>query len=201
MVTIVGIGPGAREYIIPLAIDVLKESDMIIGFERALGSIDFIDKNKKCVTSISSILHEVKGYQGNVAIVASGDPCFYGISDYLKRNMDEEIRIIPGISSFQYLASKKCIPWHNAHVSSMHGRENNFIQCVQEKETSFWLTGKKNTPEMLCRELFNNEIKCKVIVGEELSYEDEKITEGSPEELMNKEFSWLSVVVVRREVK
>jgi cobalt-precorrin-7 (C5)-methyltransferase len=43
-----------------------------------------------------------------------------------------------------------------------------------------------------------SEINCKVIIGENLSYEDEIISEGSPEEFLNTTFSPLSIFIVEK---
>lgn len=196
MITIVGIGPGSRDYLLPSAVKALEKSDVIVGFERAVKSIGFIDGRKVVVSSISEIIGVIESEDGDVAVAASGDPLFYGITNYLKKNIHDKIKVIPGISSFQYFASKLVIPWNNAKVSSMHGRENSFIDDVKSSESSFWLTGKKNTPAMLCRMLVEAGIGCRVHVGEKLSYDDEIITSGEPKELMDREFSWLSVVAV-----
>ena len=58
------------------------------------------------------------------------------------------------------------------------------------------LTDSKNSPKVLANKLFIENISCNIWVGENLSYEDEKITVGTPEEIMEKEFSSLSVFVV-----
>lgn len=55
MIYIVGLGPGSYEYMLSKAIDVLKESDLIIGFKRGISSIDFIDKEKVCIKSLKDI--------------------------------------------------------------------------------------------------------------------------------------------------
>ena len=42
LIYIVGLGPGNTDYILKRATDILKEADYILGFERALKSLDFI---------------------------------------------------------------------------------------------------------------------------------------------------------------
>lgn len=55
LIYIVGLGPGNKDYILKRATDVLKESDYILGFERALNSLDFIDKEKVYIKKLSDI--------------------------------------------------------------------------------------------------------------------------------------------------
>lgn len=197
MIYIVGIGPGNPKYIIPLAVEVMEKVDIIIGFERAVESVSKISVEKVVVKTLKDIMEFIKTHtDSNIAIIASGDPCFYGISNYIKSNFPGEIEIVPGISSFQYLMCKLQKSWQNAYLGSMHGRQEEFIEAVGKHETSVWLTDKSNSPQALCKKLYENNIKARVYVGEELSYLDERIVKGTVEEIMNETFNDLSVVVI-----
>lgn len=199
MVYIVGLGPGSEEYILPKALKTLKSSKVIIGFGRAIESLDFIEGNKLSVGSLKDILNYINS-NGNedIAIVASGDPCFYGVTEYIKRNYSKDLQVVPGISSFQYLAARLNKCWQGSHLGSLHGREEEFLKKVRENVLSIWLTDKKNSPASLCRRLVEEKIEAKVYVGENLSYEDEKITAGNAEEISHMIFSELSVVIIER---
>jgi cobalt-precorrin-7 (C5)-methyltransferase len=198
MIYVVGLGPGSKEYILPKAVETLENSDMIVGFSRALESINFINTDRvevKTLSDIPKIVEENKNK--TISIIASGDPCFYGVTDYIKRSLKEHhIEIIPGLSSFQYLMSKIGKSWNGKFLGSVHGREEDFLAIVKENSTCIFLTDSKNSPKALASKLFQENISCNVWVGENLSYEDEKITVGTPEEIMKKEFSSLSVFVV-----
>ena len=197
MVYIVGLGPGSKEYILPKALGTLEKSKVIIGFGRAIESLEFIEGCKLSAGTLKDILNYINSNKDeDIAVVASGDPCFYGITDYIKRNYNQEIEVIPGISSFQYLAAKLNKCWQGSHLGSLHGREEEFVEKVKENTLSIWLTDKKNTPADLCRKLVEAKIEAKVYVGENLSYKDEKITEGTAEEIAQMTFSELSVVVI-----
>ena len=197
MVYIVGIGPGNSKYIIPLAVETMENVDIIIGFERAIMSIPKIKVKKIIAKTLKDIMDYItENIDKDVAIIASGDPCFYGITNYIKSNFKGEIEIVPGISSFQYLMCKLQKPWQNAYLGSMHGRREEFIESVREHEISVWLTDKSSSPQALCTKLFDDNIKAIVYVGEELSYKDERIIKGSVEEIKNKIFNDLSVVVI-----
>lgn len=200
MVYIVGIGPGSKEYILPQAIKVLESSDEIIGFGRAINSLDFIDSKKVKVNKISEVAQHLDANKHkNIAVAASGDPLFYGITNYLKSNYDGEINIVPGITSFQYLAAKLNKPWQNAFLGSLHGREQSFIKGVLENNLSIWLTDNKNSPEALANTLLENGLNPYIYVGENLSYEDEKIESGTAEDIRSKEFKGLAIMIVETE--
>lgn len=202
MVYIVGLGPGSREYILKKAEDTLLNSDLIVGFERALNSLSFIDKKMIKVKTLKEILNiiETSDETLNISVVASGDPLFYGISNYINKNSTKEIKIIPGISSFQYLMCKINTPWNNAYTGSLHGREDEFIEKVKSNEISIWLCDNKNSPSFLCENLINHNVDCSVTVGENLSYEDERIVTGDPKEIKELVFNNLSIIVVHRKL-
>ncbi|KOR24753.1 precorrin-6y C5,15-methyltransferase (decarboxylating) subunit CbiE [Clostridium sp. L74] len=195
---IVGLGPGHKDYMLNGAINNLEKVDIIIGFRRAIESLDFINNEKKIVNKISEILDYIKENKDkNISIVASGDPCFYGISNYIKNNYEGKIEVISGISSYQYMMAKINESWQNSFLGSLHGREEEFIEKVKSYEKSIWLTDKNNSPDKLCKRLVENNIEAEVIVGENLSYKDERIIKGTSQELENMRFSDLTVVYIR----
>lgn len=195
MIYIVGIGPGNKEYILPKAQQIMKDCHIVIGFERAINCIEH--NNKSVMKSLAEVLDYIKGNtEKDIAIVASGDPCFYGITDYINRNYGEEIQVIPGISSFQYLMSKLNKSWQGAILGSIHGRREELLEKVKANRLSIWLTDKENSPDFICRELIRANIKALVYVGINLSYEDELIISGTEKEISEMKFSELSVVVI-----
>ncbi|AWZ48050.1 precorrin-6y C5,15-methyltransferase (decarboxylating) subunit CbiE [Clostridiaceae bacterium 14S0207] len=197
---VIGLGPGHRDYILPKAMKCLTNVSAIVGFSRAMESIDFIDNNKIIIKSLKDLkdLYENGEYE-SLGIIASGDPCYYGITNYIKSTISKDVKVVPGISSFQYLASKLALPWQNAYVGSMHGREEDFLDIVKEHKLSFWLVDNKFTPQTLCKSLVENNIRGKAYVGANLSYEYEQIFKGNIEEVAKGEFSHLSVLVIERD--
>lgn len=199
MVYIVGIGPGSEEYITKKAENILKEADIIVGFKRALKSLYYIKNSKMEVYSLSKILDILKDKKyKNMCIAASGDPCFYGITDFIEKNYSGEITVIPGISSFQYMMAKLSKPWQSAKLFSLHGKGEDLIKRVKETKLTIWLTDDINTPNSMGLSLLKNKIKADMYVGENLSYNDEQIQKTSVEDIINMEFSKLCVVVIER---
>ncbi len=200
MIYIVGIGPGSYDYMLKKAENIINNSDYVIGFSRAIDTLESIIKGEKIkVKTLKEILDYINILEGDISILASGDPLFYGIADYISKNFNGKFEIIPGISSFQYLTAKTKRVWSRAFLGSMHGREGEFLEHIKKNNKTIWLTDNKNTPKSLCEILIKNNIDCTVIVGENLSYNDERIVRGNPKEILNYEFSNLSVMMV--EVK
>ena len=201
MVYIVGIGPGSKDYILPKAIDTLKKSNVIIGFKRLINDLDFIKTNKIVISSLKETLEYIQqnGKDNIISLVASGDPTFFGISEYIKKNYPGNIVVIPGISSFQYLTTKLNKSWNYAFTGSVHARNEDFIENVKVNKLSIWLTDNKNNSAFLCKLLNENNIECTVIIGEHLSYENERILQGKPIEFINEEVSDMAILIVEKE--
>lgn len=202
-IKIIGIGPGSPDYILPIAIKEMESSDLVIGFKRAIESVDYVTVPKVVTSSLKELLEYIKdNLDKTIGIIASGDPCFYGILDYIKRNINNpNLTVVPGISSFQYLMSKLQKGWQEAYVGSLHGREVDFDKVVKEYTVSVWLTDKTQNPAYICTRLLEIKGDYTVYIGENLSYDDERITKGKPADLQNKSWSDLSVVVVERNDK
>ena len=199
-VYIVGIGPGSKKFILPQAVEVMEECHIIVGFKRAIESLAFIKKQKLVLESLTETLTFInENRDKNIAIAASGDPCFYGISDYIGRNFQGDLEIIPGISSFQYLFAKLKKSWQGAFLGSLHGREAEFVDIVKRERVSFWLTDKKTTPSLIAKKLLEEGVKAVIHIGENLSYEDERICTVKLEAATCMEFSELSVIIIERE--
>ena len=201
MVYIVGLGPGSKDYILPKAIDTLKKSNVIIGFKRLVNDLDFINTNKIVISSLRETLEYIQqnGQDNIISLVASGDPTFFGISEYIKKNYPGNIVVIPGISSFQYLTTKLNKSWNYAFTGSVHARNEDFIEKVKVNKLSIWLTDNKNNSAFLCKLLNENNIECTVIIGEHLSYENERILQGKPIEFINEEVSDMAILIVEKE--
>ena len=95
MVKILGLGPGHEDYIIPKVIKELEKSDYIVGFERAISSLKFLnsinDERFKRVKGLKEIIEFLKeNKEKRISIVASGDPTFYGITNYICKNYEGE---------------------------------------------------------------------------------------------------------------
>jgi precorrin-6Y C5,15-methyltransferase (decarboxylating) len=56
-------------------------------------------------------------------VLASGDPCYYGIAPYLARHLGaERVVVHPHVSSVQLAFARLGVGWHDATVLSAHGR-------------------------------------------------------------------------------
>lgn len=203
-ITVLGLGPGSMDYITPAVLHKIQSAEIIIGGKRNIDIIKAFTRGKQIRyidQALSYLLDYIKLHMDKkIVIVASGDAGFYGILDFIKRNFNEgEIETIAGISSMQYMFSRISESWWDAYITSAHGRESDYIDKLKNYKKIGILTDKKHTPQYIANELLMSGYEnAEIIVGENLSYPNERIRKFTVEELLksNDEFG-LNVVVIR----
>ena len=202
---VLGMGPGDKELVCPAAEKIIDQSDVIIGGKRNLQNYSHLNKEKLVVGNnleeISAFISENIGNKV-ISILASGDPGIFSIMEYLKNKLeDQEIEVIPGISSFQYLCAKLNLSWHDVLITSLHGREQeDLINTLRNNKKVMLFTGGTSSPQGICRKLIENGLNdVKITVGENLSYPEERIITGKPEDIIKLKFESLSIMLVQNE--
>ena len=198
MINVIGLGPGNTDYITKLGEKLIQNSDVVIGGKRNLESIVDFEGEK---IEISSNLKEIVEYINNnkhkqISVIASGDPLIYGIGRYLSKNIDEEdLNIVSGISSLQYIFSKVHIDMNDLYITSSHGKTPDFDYVLSHKKVCM-VTDKIIGPKEICKQILDRNLEKTIVVGENLSYDNERITIGSPEDILNLEDFDMCVVVI-----
>ncbi len=200
-VNIVGIGPGNPELLTGAARQAIAESNILIGDKRMLSS--FADASKKIydtikTSEIANIAAQADPEKDVLAVLVSGDVGFFSLAKTISGKLpDCECVRYCGISSLVYFASKLEMSWDDAKIVSMHGRRQNLVSAVAQNKKVFSLTGGENSPQLLCAKLCEHGLgDVKVYVGENLSYPEEKLTEGTAEEISKMNFPSLSVMMI-----
>lgn len=198
MINVIGLGPGNTDYITKLGEKLLKNSDVIIGGKRNLESIkDFNGEKIELASNLKEIIEYINDNKDKqISVLASGDPFIYGIGRYLSKNIEsKDLNVVSGISSLQYIFSKVHIDMNDLYITSSHGKTPDFDYVLDHKKVCM-VTDKIIGPKEICKEILKRDLDRTVIVGENLSYDNEKITIGSPEEILNIDEFDMCVVVI-----
>lgn len=194
--TVVGAGPGNIELLTQEAIRAIKDADIVAGFERIASDVRPIRNDVKTLKGISEIL-DLPIETKKVLVLASGDPCFFGITEFIKNKNIKIEKVITGISSMQYFMAKIQKQWQTLPFYSFHGREIDFTE-MHSKENFFILTDKTNNPDTISARLKEEGFKGRLFVGYNLSYPDESIEEYTiGDKIIVKSF--LNTVLVQNE--
>lgn len=199
-VAIIGVGMGNRALLTLEVNELVEKADLILGSKRAVEILNNKDKAIFLSYHKEEIVLEIEKFSGQRFIVAmSGDTGFYsGAASLLPLLSAYSVTLHCGISSVAYFCSKLGVPWEDVFSLSIHGRNANIIHAVRKHKKVFLLTS-NNTKEIL-RELsdagFDN---IQVSIGENLSYESERIKTAKVRDLTNEEFGALNVMLIENK--
>ena len=206
-INVVGLGPGNIKYLSISGIECIKEAEIIVGSTRQLSDLKAIISEKQEIYILGKLAELIAYLKENIerkiTIIVSGDTGYYSLVPYLSKNLSKNIlNIIPNISSYQYLFSKLGENWQNFRLASVHGREFDYVKNIDDKDIAglVLLTDDIQNPYEVSKNLYNNGIRnLTVIVGENLSYDNEKITilEIEDYEKLNRKFD-MNVLVLKK---
>ena len=202
-VNIVGIGPGNPRLLTGAAREAIEQSTILIGDKRMLANFASGKRTYDTIkmAEICKICSEADADKDVVSVLVSGDVGFFSLAKTISGKLpDCECVRYCGISSLVYFAQLLEMSWDDAKIVSMHGRRQNFIEAVAHNQKVFALTGGENSPQALCAKLCAHGLGgVTVYVGENLSYDDEKVTCLTAEEGAEKTFGSLSVMMIINE--
>lgn len=163
-----------------------------------LGKIIKITPLAEAVQAIASALD-----RGDVAVLASGDPLFFGIGEILGRHFaSSRITVLPALSAMQLAFSRLTLPWQDARFLSLHGRKSLHIasQILPFRKVCI-LTDNVNTPGVIASKLLDQVTVGQrdaftVFVGEDLGNSGERITMGSLSEIAEKNFKSPNILII-----
>ncbi|MBU2510810.1 precorrin-6y C5,15-methyltransferase (decarboxylating) subunit CbiE [bacterium] len=193
MIYLVGMGPGHINHLTREAVEIISNVEHNIAFGRIAETAHQLTRKVTTAHKLEDVVKLLK-HKGDTAILASGDACFYGILDFLQSKQVKIARIIPGITSFQYMMNQLQISWQKSTFFSLHGRNQNYHDILAS-DLAIILTDTRNSPDTISKKLFELGGAGTIYVGFDLSYDTEIILEKQIGEPIP-EISSLSTVVI-----
>ncbi|MBD8968789.1 MAG: precorrin-6A reductase [Ruminococcus sp. SR1/5] len=201
-ISLVGIGMGAEKTLTLEGKKALNEAELLIGAKRMT---EAVQKPGQMVLheyrseKIVEYIREHSKYR-TVAIALSGDVGFYSGAKKLINQLDGNVEVICGISSVVYFMSKIGLSWDDAKIVSAHGRNCNLISLIRHNPKVFSILGTEDGVAVLASRLvYYGMGDVTLYVGENLSYENEKIFHDKAANLTEYRGDALSVVTACNE--
>ncbi len=205
-VYIIGLGPGNEDYILPIARKKIGQVGHIIGAKRMLEAVGRQDGEVMGTIEDTIAFIDEKEQEGEVAVLVSGDPLMYSLARSIQqdeRSKEWYIQMIPAVGSLQMLGASFGITMEEAKITSIHGRavkRGTIAERVTENRLNFFLCSKEQGPSYLaeiCLEYGISDVH--FYIGANLTYEQEFLEEGIPEEIKGREYPSLCVVAIENE--
>ena len=223
---IIGVGPGSKQYLTSYSMDIIKKSCFIIGYKYTLNTINhLIDRSYHQIFEITmknqedvylNVFNNLMNKDDICTIPFTGDANF-SESEVVDRLLnlfgDNNVEIIPGISSIQIASAKSRVPLDKANIITFHvtgdieEKKIDLIKSIIDKKSVIlvprpWPTDKSKNfmPAEISSYVKEKGIDTSTIdvwVFENLTNnEKETIYKGKLNSLANKNFNDLSVMVI-----
>lgn len=186
----------------------IRSADILMGGKRHLSYFeDFPGQKKEIDKNLKELTEFIRGnmFRMKIAVLASGDPLYYGIGSYLIKMLGpESVRIYPNISSVSAAFARIKTSWQDARVLSMHGKydEDELLSVLKEEKKIALLTDPRHSPAWLARFLMEKRMKdFRICVLEQLGMDGEQVQWYSPEEAAEKEFAEPNLVILLKDAE
>ena len=223
---VVGVGPGSTKYLTDYSKEAIKNSNFIVGYKYTLSTIEHVmDKSIQKVFEITMknqeeiyqhVFNDLMKDNDRCTVPFTGDVNF-SESEVVDRLLDlfgdDNVEVIPGISSIQIASAKSRVPLDKATIITFHitgdieEKKIELVKSVTDNKSIIlvprpWPSNpsKNFMPSDISLFLRKNGIdtsKIDVWVFENLTNnEKETVYKGKMDSLENKDFSALSVMVI-----
>ena len=204
--------------------EIIANSEVIITsgrlFEVFKGHEEFdaVKDKVRVINNVDKTINFIRAQTKTIVLLASGDPMFCGIGRRVVMEFGKDmVEILPDLSSIQLAFSRIKEPWDDAFLISLHGGPdpekrrrlpyelNDIPSLLKQYNKIAILTDKENNPSVIAKSIAAKQsegfyavqpLAIRIWVCERLGYMDEKITEGSPEEIAGMLFLEPNVVIV-----
>ena len=213
---IVGVGPGSSDYVTAAAKKAVQQADLVVGAQRSLDLFTADIKGDIAVLTAKNLQEALKQAAASmksgkkVALLSTGDPGFSGLlhttleSGYFSA---DDINVIPGVSSIQACAARLNISWDSARMFTFHegdvseDQKGKLVSAFQCGRTILLLPAPKGfAPKDIAALLLETgaDPNTPVYICENITLENEKITQTTLEKAASQSFGSLCVMVIKQ---
>ena len=198
MISVIGLGPGSADYLTPLARRLVDDCDYVVGAPRQLAAITpHKAKEHPLDKQLKDLVLWLKQHQTEkVVVLASGDPMLYGLGKYISQKMPTDIvQVVSGVSSVQYLFGRIGLDMNDVLLTSSHGKTPDFDFILEHHKVAL-VTDEKIGPYQIAQEIIKRDLERTMVIGENLSYPDERITISQASEVTDQMYQMNVVVII-----
>ncbi len=219
---IIGVLDNGAAGMTQMALELIQQADLLIGNGRTLGLFASDIKPNAETKDLTGNFSKIPGWisaaleQNRQAVVlATGDPLCHGIAHYLIKKLgSEQCAVIPNTSILQLAFARLGLPWQEAQICSIHGKDTGewspdaepdhrlypLLHKIRQQGLLAIFTSHANSPGRIARMLDACSLAddYEIAVAEQLLLPDEQ-TFGfmSVDEVKQRQFADPNIVILR----
>ncbi|WP_027190296.1 bifunctional cobalt-precorrin-7 (C(5))-methyltransferase/cobalt-precorrin-6B (C(15))-methyltransferase [Fundidesulfovibrio putealis] len=203
LIEVLGLGMGSS--LNRAEMERLVSADVLAGGARLLARFAHLPGERIVVGSpLSEALERMAKARAEglrVAVLADGDPLFYGIGTRLVEHFGADaLHFTPGITAVQAACARLGLTWNDLAAVSLHGRDDPgpLLAALAASGRAAVYTDQVNTPSAIGMLLLEYSLDDAVLwVCENLGGPEERLRRLSPAEAAREEFAPLNLVIVQ----
>lgn len=210
---LVGVGPGSRELVTPAARRAIQAAEVVLGWDLDLKPVEdclagkkiFLQDVKNYVRATREAVREAKKRNAVLAVPRVGDPCLSsGLKGLLRALEGFQVKIVPGISSFQLGAALARVNIDESVPISFHSfgdpeeKKRFMLDCFERGRHLIVLASPDLMPGPMAAWLMKQGVpgQVRAVVGSFLTLPQEQVLETQLVRLKGRSIPWLSITVV-----
>src|SRR5262249_32609082 len=202
---IIGVGSDGLGGLTARARDILTAADLILGSDNALDLITGLKAERfRIGPDLQEVMRTLEDNAGRkrMAIVAGGDPLFYGVARYLCDRLGKDrFEGLPDRNRMQLAFCRIKESWEEAYLTNLATHPLvDILDRIRTAETVGLFTTETDDPPRVARELLAQGLDYfRAYVCENIGAPDERVTQGELADIQGMEFSPLNVMILKRK--
>jgi precorrin-6Y C5,15-methyltransferase (decarboxylating) len=204
-IPLIGIGPDGTAGLSVRTREALATAELVFGSEATLRLLPELPGERIAIGGdLPAVVERLRANLGKkrIAVVASGDPLFYGTARYLcERVGPEHFEVVPHVSSMQLAFARIKETWEEAYLTDLATRPlEDVLDKIRTAETVGLFTTEAAHPARIARELLARGVDYFTAwVCENLGGKDERITRGDLTDIRDMKFDPLNILILKRK--
>jgi len=201
---IVGIGDDGLDGVTAAARELIECAELLIGAAHTLEVIPPSRAERLVVLdNLDEAVARISASSGRrIAVLASGDPLFYGVARYLCAKLGKHrFEVVPHVSSMQLAFARVKESWEEAYLTDLASRPlERVLEKIRVAEKVGLFTTDATGPSVVAQALLDRRIDYfSAYVCENLGSPDERVTQGELADFIEHEFAPLNVMILVRK--
>lgn len=203
MIMIVGVGDDGQDGLTQHARQLIESATVMLGPQPLLDKIQ-IGPSRRIAASmdLAGLRQQLAEQESErVVLLAGGDPLFYGIARHLCDALGKErFEVVPHVSSMQLAFARVKESWDDAYLTNLATQPlDRVVERTRTAERVGLFTTESLSPSAVAEALLDRRIDYfQAYVCENLGSPDERVTQGSLEEIRGMTFGPLNVMILVR---
>jgi precorrin-6Y C5,15-methyltransferase (decarboxylating) len=201
-VLVVGVGDDGPAGLPPVTLARIERAELLVGGRRHLELFEGTSGERLTIADgLDEVIRRIDEASANrrVVVLASGDPCYFGIGPALADRLGRErVEVVPHVSSVALAFARLGLSWQDARVVSAHGRPlEDAVRAAGGATKLAVLTDDTHTPGVVAEALLAAGVDdVEAWVFEHLGGEREREFQMTLGGLSRERFAALNVLVV-----